>query len=262
MIYGHTGVKFTGTDAHKRDPVAMRLIHIRLDLKHKSGKVFFRHRIDLTVIGHTRERRCSHFQEMLQESLHSEVRQCRTEKHRGKLSLINERLIELCRCAVQKFYLFFQERFCLRPDQPVRLRTVDRHFLYFSCRCTFSRIRKEIDFTFTPAVHTLKCFSRTDRPVDRAGWDPQFLLDIIQQIERIFCIPVHFVDKCKDRDMAHRAYLKKFSGLRLHAFRCVDHHYCGIRGHQRTVRILREILMSRCVQDIDAVSVIIELKYG
>ena len=60
--------------------------------------------------------------------------------------------------------------------------------------------------------------------------------------------------------MAHGTYLEKFPGLRLHALGRIDYHHRGVRRHQRTVRILREILMARRIQDVDAVAVKIKLK--
>ena len=35
MVYLHAGLKLTGTDAHKRDPVTVCFVHIRLNLKYK-----------------------------------------------------------------------------------------------------------------------------------------------------------------------------------------------------------------------------------
>ena len=75
-------------------------------------------------------------------------------------------------------------------------------------------------------------------------------------------LPVKFVDKGKNRNVAHDADLKQLDGLRLHALGAVDHHDRGVRRHQGTVGILREVLVSRRIQDIDAVSVIVKLHGG
>ena len=45
---------------------------------------------------------------MLQKSLHTEIRQCRTEKYRGKLSLRHKFLIKLRARPVQKLDLLHQ----------------------------------------------------------------------------------------------------------------------------------------------------------
>ena len=59
--------------------------------------------------------------------------------------------------------------------------------------------------------------------------------------------------------MAHNANLEKLDRLRLDTLRTIDDHDRRIGCHQSTVGILREILMSRCIQDIDAKSLIIKL---
>ena len=61
--------------------------------------------------------------------------------------------------------------------------------------------------------------------------------------------------------MTHHTYLEQLPRLRLHTFGRVDHHHGRIRRHQRTVRILREILMARCIQNIDAEAAVIKLQH-
>ena len=61
--------------------------------------------------------------------------------------------------------------------------------------------------------------------------------------------------------MPHHTDLEQFSCLRLDTLAGIDDHHGGIRRHQGTVGILREILMSRCVQNVDAIPVIIKLKH-
>ena len=58
--------------------------------------------------------------------------------------------------------------------------------------------------------------------------------------------------------MAHYAYLKQLTCLRLYSFACINHHDCGICRHKCTVSILRKILMSRGIQNIDLDSVVLK----
>ena len=73
MIDFHSGIKLTGTDPHESHSVSVLRIHIGLNLKDKGGKCFL-HRVDESLVGHSRERGLRHFQEMLQEGFHAEVR--------------------------------------------------------------------------------------------------------------------------------------------------------------------------------------------
>ncbi len=69
-------------------------------------------------------------------------------------------------------------------------------------------------------VNALKFLAAADGPVDGAGMDPhaEFVFQLVQQFKRVAGLAVHFVDKGKDRDMAHGADLEELPGLRLDAF--------------------------------------------
>ena len=115
---------------------------------------------------------------------------------------------------------------------------------------------------FLTVVDTLEFLTGTDGPVDGAGGNAKLLLDIIQQFKGISCLTVHLVDEGENRDLAHHADLEQLSRLGLDTLGSIDDHNCGVRCHQGTVGILREILMSRGIQNIDAVTVIFKLQYG
>ena len=59
MVYFHSCLKLTGTDAHESDTVTVRLIHIRLDLKYEGGEIRSE-RIDHAVCRSSRKRRSRH----------------------------------------------------------------------------------------------------------------------------------------------------------------------------------------------------------
>ena len=60
--------------------------------------------------------------------------------------------------------------------------------------------------------------------------------------------------------MAHHANLEQFAGLRLHSFGTVDNHHCRVCCHQRPVCVLGKVLMSRGVQYVNTIIVIIKLQ--
>ena len=62
--------------------------------------------------------------------------------------------------------------------------------------------------------------------------------DVIEQIEGIIGITVHFIDKGKNRNMTHHTDFKQLSGLCLYTLGSIDDHDRRICCHQRTVRIL------------------------
>ena len=61
--------------------------------------------------------------------------------------------------------------------------------------------------------------------------------------------------------MAHHAYFKQLTCLGLYTFGSINNLNRRICCHQGTVSILGEILMSRCIQNVDAKSVILKLQY-
>ena len=60
--------------------------------------------------------------------------------------------------------------------------------------------------------------------------------------------------------MTHGTYLKKLPCLCFYTLGCINDHNCRIRRHKCTVRIFREVLMSRRIQNVDTISVIIKLE--
>ena len=100
MIDVHSRFKFSGTDPHERDPIPVRLVHIRLDLEYKRRKILLFHRIYTSLIRRPRKRRRSHIQKMLKKSLHPEIREGRTEEYRGQLPFAYQLLIERRSCSV------------------------------------------------------------------------------------------------------------------------------------------------------------------
>ena len=62
--------------------------------------------------------------------------------------------------------------------------------------------------------------------------------------------------------MTHYADLEELSGLGLYALCAIDNHDCRISCHQSTIGILREVLMSRRIQDINTLLVIFKLQNG
>ena len=111
-------------------------------------------------------------------------------------------------------------------------------------------------------IDTLKLLTAADRPVDRACMDAEDGFDIFHQVKWVLGFTVQLVDKCKNRNMAQHTNLEELDSLSLNTLGCVDNHDGRICRHQCTVGIFREILMSRCIQNVDTISVIMELKYG
>ena len=79
------------------------------------------------------------------------------------------------------------------------------------------------------------------------------------QLEGVPGLPVHLVDEGEDGDVPHGADLEELPGLGLHALGGVDDHDGGVGGHEGAVGVLREVLVARGVQNVDAEALVLEL---
>ena len=118
-----------------------------------------------------------------------------------------------------------------------------------------------VTFFVTAVIYALKILSAADRPVDRAGTDAQHALRShpSAQTDRVLRGPILLI-KVKIGMWRITQTLKQLNRLRLDTLGTVDDHDRRVGRHQGTVGILREILMSWCIQDIDAESFIIKLQ--
>ncbi len=197
---------------------------------------------------------------MLQEDFHAEVCQRRSKKHRRQLSFPHRLQVKFRTGPVQKFDLL--QQLVSRPiaDQlPQRRFLLHRNHLGFPLLGSLFRIGISIYSLLLPVVHTLEALAGTDGPVHRTGSNAQFLFNLVQQVKGIVGIPIQLVDKGKNRDPPHAADLEQLASLGLHALGSVDDHHCGVRRHQGTISILREVLMSRGIQNVYAKAVIFKL---
>ena len=122
-----------------------------------------------------------------------------------------------------------------------------------------ARVGEVQDAALVAVVHTGKLLAAADRPVDGIGVDAQLALDLLAELERVARFAVHFIDKGKDGDIAQGTDLEELARLRLDALRAVDDHDGAVRGHQRAVGVLGEVLMAGGVEDVDAVAAMLEL---
>ena len=87
------------------------------------------------------------------------------------------------------------------------------------------------------------------------------MLQLVKEVERIARLAVELVDKGKDRDMAHRAHAEQLARLRLNALGGINDHHGGVGRHQCAVGILREVLVSRGIENVDAIPLVLKLHH-
>ena len=171
--------------------------------------------------------------------------------------------IKIIACSVEQFDIIDQRLTVCFADHLAEPGVLQRqlHFLHLTHAIGSTVAEKRNNFALMPVINAFKLLAAADRPVDRIGTDTKLLFDLLHQIKRIACFPVHLIDKRKNRDIPQQADLEQLARLRLNAFCRVDHHDRGIGRHQRAVCVLRKILMARRIEDVDAKAFVIKLHY-
>jgi hypothetical protein len=103
---------------------------------------------------------------------------------------------------------------------------------------------------------------RSKRPCDRERAELEHVFEFVYQRQRIARGPVALVHEGEDRHAALVADLEQFPGLALDALGCVDDHDDGVDGGQDAVGVLGEILVAGRVEQVDLVTVVLELERG
>ncbi len=117
-----------------------------------------------------------------------------------------------------------------------------------------------VQFVRFAVVDAAERFAAAERPVHRIGADAEHVLEFVEQFERIARRPVHLVDEGEQRNAPRAADRKQLAGLRFYALGRIDQHDRAIRCQQRTIGVLTEVLMARCIEEIDRPAVIGELE--
>ena len=90
----------------------------------------------------------------------------------------------------------------------------------------------------------------------------QFFFCLVHQIERILTFTVHLVHENHDGCLAHAAHFHQAPCLRLNTFGAVDDDDRTIHSGQGTEGVFRKVLVTRGVENIDMIVLIIEAHDG
>ena len=205
--------------------------------------------------------------EAVQELLHTEVVQSRTEEHRSHLGGAIGLHLELWVHAVHQLQLLSQLVGLSLAHTLVELLALNvySHLLGH----TLLVRGEEVELMLVDVVHTLESGALTDRPTEWAHLDFELLLQLVEHVEWVATLTVHLVDEDDDRGVSHTAHLHQLSGLRLHTLGRVYHDDGGVYGCQGAVSVLGEVLVTRSIEDVHLVRLarlsigqVVELHHG
>ena len=153
MVILGVALEFTRADAHERQPVAVRLVHIRLNFEHKRRKIGAEG-IDKAAIGLAGERTRRHAQELLQKRFHTEVGERRAKEHRRKLTAANLFHVKLPARAKQ-LHVVFELVVLFLADDLGDLRIIQLRFQLFGA--VFARhAREQQQLALAAVIHALE----------------------------------------------------------------------------------------------------------
>ena len=261
MGHFHAPLKAAGADAHEGDAVPVGLVHVGLNFEDEAGEGVLR-RLHRHAAAGAGQGRGGQPQEFFQERLHAEVGQRRTEEHGAEVAGVHRVHVKIVAGAVQQLDVLAELLVQRGGEQLVQPGVAQ---LRLDLVQNFHAVGPAValEGQDVPAVtveHALELLAAADGPVHGVGLDAQDLLDVFHQLKGVAGFAVHLVDEGEDGDVTQGADLEQLDGLGLNALCRIDDHDSGVRCHQGTVGILREVLMARGIQNVHALACIVELQ--
>ena len=121
---------------------------------------------------------------------------------------------------------------------------------------------EDLEVVLGDVVDAAEAVAAVDRPGERRDGDLQLLFQLIEEVKGVLRLAVHLIDKDDHRGLPQAADLHQFLRLRLHAARPVDHDDDRVDGGEGAEGILSEVLVSRGVEDIDLIVLVLKAHYG
>ena len=260
----HAALKLARANAHEGNAVAVVLVHVGLDLKHKAAKVVLggRDRLASERIGIGARRRCQ-AQKLLKEGLYAKVGERRAKERRAQLAASHGVQVELVAGTIEQLDVVRQVLMVLLANKLIHGRIaqlgLDLGDLLGGVGVAVAL--KGDDATGLTIEHAAEVATAADRPVHRIRIDTQDVFNLFHELKRIASLVVELIHKGEDGNMTQRTDLEELFGLGLDALGAVDDHDCGVGGHKGTVGILREVLVAGGIEDVDAGAVVGELQH-
>ena len=150
----------------------MSLVHVGLNLEHKSGKIR-RKGVDFRSLRFPGQGRRRHAEEILQERFYPEIGKSGTEKYRRQFTVTDPLHVEFVPRTVQQLHVVPQDGGVLRAQQSFQAGGVpDIHFGGLHFPLAVSIALESDDLAPGPVIYAFEFFSGTDGPVYRIGLDP------------------------------------------------------------------------------------------
>ncbi|MNC26072.1 hypothetical protein D3C75_741890 [compost metagenome] len=262
MLHRHAPLELAGDNPQECHTVTVGRIHVGLDLEHIAAELLLGgSHLTLAAgagLGFRRKR-----QEVVQEGLDAEVIDGGAEEYRRQLSGPHLLIIEGVPGDFQQSQLLLELLIqIIRTgnllDQGI---VVTADFLHADVMMLVVISLEQLQAGFLPVIDAAELLAGADGPVHGIGTDTQQVLNLLKKLERVSALPVQLVDEGKDGNTPLAANLEQLLGLGLDTLGRVDEHHRAVCCRQSPVGVFTEVLVTRCVQNIDAVAFVVELHH-
>ena len=239
--------KLTAAHLTEGDTRAVVGVDIGGNLKDKSCKLGL-FGLHIALLGLGGAGRWCYLYKAVQQLLYTEVVQSRTEEYWCNLGLAIGLYVELRIYTVYQLQVLAQLGGVLFANALVELFAV---YVYLNLIShTLFVGGKQVQFLLVDVVHTLELCSLIDRPAQRTYFDFKFLLQLVEQIERIAAFAVHLIDKDDNWCLTHAAHGHQLSCLSLNTFGSVNHDDSRVNGGKCAEGIFSKVLVTWSIQNV------------
>ena len=199
----------------------------------------------------------SNLHKTVEQFLNSEVIECRTKEYRSYLCVKIILYIELRVYSINEFKVGTQFECKVLADIPVEFLTVNVHLDFLGHALLVGC--KKVKFLLIDIIHTLETCTLVYGPAEWAHCYLQFAFEFIEQFKRVTTFAVHLVHVDNYGSVAHTAHLHELTGLGLHTLGTVNNNDYTVHSRKCAECILGKVLVTRSIEDIYLVAIIIEL---
>ena len=195
--------------------------------------------------------RGSYLYETVEQLLDTEVIQSRAEEDGGHLGVEVGLAAELGIHALDDLEVVAQLLCVVLADHFIQLGGIQLHAHFLGDALLIGG--EEIEVLLVDVIYTFEAGTLVDGPGEGAHFDLQLLFELVEEVEGILALAVHFVDEDDDRCLAHTADSHQLARLGLDALGSVDDDDGAVDSRERAEGIFCEVLVTGGVEDVDLV---------
>lgn len=260
MVVKGIAFKYPRTHPHKGNAVAVVGVEISVYFKHKATQLGIGGLYG--AFGGFAAARCwRYFDEGVEQLLHPEVVECRAKKHWCNVAILVSLDAELG-MELGELGFFAQLSGVAFAQQAVELAVVEVFEGFHIVGDAGFVGREEVELFPVQIVHALKGGAFADGPGEGRGVYAQLLVELVEQVERVLPLAVHFVDEHNHGRIPHPAHRHQLFGLLFHTFGGIYHQNHRVDGGEGAVGVFGEVFVAGGVEYVHTAAAVFEAHHG